>query len=273
MKIAFSSLACPAWTLDEILAAAKRHGYNGVEWRGLGAEIDLRNAEAFQPANIAATKARFDAAGVPAVCLSSSVTVVAATVDDVTRQQHVAQAEAYIDMAKALGAPFVRVFCGNVPAGMPRDTALDRAADDLRRLGDFAAARGVMVVAETHDASTRTDDLMVLIRRANHPAVEVLWDIHHPYRAAGESIAHSLRTLDGHVRYTHLKDSAMNPDGSHTYVPIGQGDVPLREAIDGLRAQGYDGWLTLEWEKRWVPTLADAAEVLPHYITTLRGWL
>ncbi len=274
MQLAFSTLACPTWSLEEILAAAGRYGYDGVEWRGLQGEIDLRNTDAFALANIAATRARFEAARVRAACLSSSVTMVAATVDDVSRKQAASQAEAYVDMAQAVGAPFVRLFCGNLPVGMPADTALGHAADDLRELGDFAAVRGVTLVVETHDAFTRTELLMELIRRARHPAVQVLWDIHHPYRISGESVGHSLRALDGHVRYTHLKDSVLNADGDgYTYVPIGQGDVPLREAIDGLRGAGYDGFLTIEWEKRWIPALAGPDEILPHYATTIRTWL
>jgi len=35
MKIGFSTLGCPDWTLSEILATAKDLGYNGVEIRGI----------------------------------------------------------------------------------------------------------------------------------------------------------------------------------------------------------------------------------------------
>ena len=66
MQLAFSTLACPTWSLEEILAAAGRYGYDGVEWRGLQGEIDLRNTDAFALANIAATRARFEAARVRA---------------------------------------------------------------------------------------------------------------------------------------------------------------------------------------------------------------
>ena len=33
MKYAFMTFSCPDWTLDEVLAAAQRYGYDGVELR------------------------------------------------------------------------------------------------------------------------------------------------------------------------------------------------------------------------------------------------
>src|ERR1700739_4734568 len=33
MKLAYSSLACPGWTVEEAVAAAARYGYAAIEWR------------------------------------------------------------------------------------------------------------------------------------------------------------------------------------------------------------------------------------------------
>src|SRR5690242_10967337 len=38
MKLAFSTLGCPEWNLEQILSAACASGYEGVEWRGYQAE-------------------------------------------------------------------------------------------------------------------------------------------------------------------------------------------------------------------------------------------
>ena len=37
----------------------------------------------------------------------------------------------------------------------------------------------------------------------------------------------------------------------------------MRESLAALRAAGYDGWLTVEWEKRWHPELAEPEVALP----------
>ena len=49
MKLAFSTLGCPEWNLDQILAGARESGYEGVEWRGYQSEMDLPKAAIFTP--------------------------------------------------------------------------------------------------------------------------------------------------------------------------------------------------------------------------------
>ncbi len=274
MKLAFSTLGCPKWTFDRILSAAVTHGYDGIEFRGLLDKVDLPETPEFSPAGVAETRRRLDDAGVGPACLSSSVSIVQAMGAEVDRKAAIAHTERYLDLAKEVGAPCIRLFCGEYPTTMPPATALDLAAESLRVIGDFARARGVQVAIETHDAFIRTDQLMDLIRLTNHPAVNVLWDIHHPYRMMGETVEQSLRHLDGRIVHTHVKDSVLNQDGEHyTYVLLGRGDVPVREAMTALKAAGYDGYFSLEWEKRWVPELEEPEEAIPQYAAQMRAWM
>lgn len=276
MQLAFSTLGCPEWSFDEILRAAQRDRFDGIEFRGLLAEIDLVNVPEFAPAHVAETRRRLDDAGVRASCLSSSLAVVACTAAKVDQVETIVHAKRYVDLAHAVGAPCVRLFCGQVPNALTRLEALSRAAEVLREIGDYAHTYGVTAAVETHDAFVRTDQLMELIRAANHPAVQVLWDIHHPWRLAGESIEYSLTQLDGHVAATHVKDSLPTGEGGpedFRYTLLGQGDVPLKAAIHDLRGRGYAGYLTLEWEKRWIPDLAPPEVAFPQYAQTMRAWL
>jgi sugar phosphate isomerase/epimerase len=272
MKLSFSTLSCPEWTFDQILEAGKKYGYDGIEFRGLREQIDILQAPEFQPAALAETRHRLEDAGLQAACLSSSVSVVASVASEATRKEAVAHAERYLDAAKALGAPCIRIFCGDIPSTMLRDAAVELAAQSLREMGDFAEARGVKVAIETHDAFIRTDQLMDLVRAARHPAVGVLWDIHHPYRYFAETIEQSMRHLGKKIFACHVKDSVMAPEGEHyTYVLLGRGDVPIQPAIKALQRAGYDGYLSLEWEKRWVAELEAPEEVIPQYIAQMKA--
>lgn len=274
MKIAFSTLGCPTWTFAQILEEARRDGFDGIEFRGLLSEIDLVNVPEFQPANIQQTRKRLEDAGIAPTCLSSSVTVVASAGTELDQKQAIAHAGRYIDLAKEVGAPCVRLFGGNVPETMQPLEALRRAAETLRVIGDYAAARGVIAAVETHDALMQTEKLMELIREADHPAVRVLWDIHHPYRMMAESIAHSAEQLKGYIVAAHLKDSVQSEGAEgYTYTLTGNGDIPLKAAIHALKEMGYDGYLTLEWEKRWVPELDDPEIAFPQYAKQVRAWL
>ncbi len=54
---------------------------------------------------------------------------------------------------------------------------------------------------------------------------------------------------------------------------IGNGDLPLKEAINGLKSIGYDGYVTLEWIKRWQPDLAAPGIVFARYIDSIKSLL
>jgi sugar phosphate isomerase/epimerase len=77
------------------------------------------------------------------------------------------------------------------------------------------------------------------------------------------------------VRSVDVKDSITDlaaPLG-YRYVPLGEGDVPVAEAVRVLRAGGYDGWLTCEWEKLWHPDLAPPEIAFPQFIAEMRRLL
>ena len=56
MKFSFSTVGCPNWLWSEITAAALDLGYDGIELRGLGADLFVPEIKIFQPARRAATR-------------------------------------------------------------------------------------------------------------------------------------------------------------------------------------------------------------------------
>ena len=55
MKLSFSTLGCPNWTWNEILAIAKDLGMSGVEIRGLGDEMYAPALKIFAPDKLQGT--------------------------------------------------------------------------------------------------------------------------------------------------------------------------------------------------------------------------
>jgi len=55
----------------------------------------------------------------------------------------------------------------------------------------------------------------------------------------------------------------------YRYVKIGKGEIPLRDALTLVQRNGYDGWLTLEWEKRWHPEIEEPEVVFPHFVKSI----
>ena len=257
--LAFSTLGCPAWDIERILWAATEYGYDAVELRGYLADVDLTAAAPFLPTARAATRRRFDDAGVGVCCVSSSGVVAQGNVD------HVA---AHAELAHDLGCPSVRVFGGKLPDAIPRMEAIARAAETLRAFGDAAQENGVQIVLETHDSFSTGATVDELLVAAAHPAVFSLWDVHHPIRQ-GEPVAETYRFLSPTVRHVHVKDSMPGVG----YTLLGDGDIPVFPALDLLRRGDYGGPISLEWEKRWHPEIADPEIAFPQYARALRDYL
>ena len=73
MKLCFSTLACPTWDLRTIIDTAAANGIEGVDFRGLGSEIDVTKLPAFN-AELGATLAFMRERNVAMPALNTSVT-------------------------------------------------------------------------------------------------------------------------------------------------------------------------------------------------------
>jgi len=275
VKHAFSTLAAPDWSLTQFLDAAVRYGYDGIDLRGIGSQIDVTRLPEFNE-NIDPTLHQFSQRNLLIAGLSTSARC---SVEKEKRQEHLDEVQRYANLAAKIvlsanvGRPIIRVFGGKIPDGMSFDQALTEAADQLRRYGDIAAKRGDMVAVETHDDWCASDRVRALIEKADHPAVGAIWDVHHPWRTTGESPQQTWDRIGIYVQYIHLKDAKGKVGGDQQLCPTGEGNVPIRETLEVLKTHNYDGWLTFEWEKRWHPELPDADKALSGHIAYVKKWL
>jgi sugar phosphate isomerase/epimerase len=268
MQLAYSSLACPAWSVEQAADAVAAYGFDGIEWRLADGEpiTSLTPAPVLRRV-VAATRSRHLAVA----ALDSSIQL--AQADVAGRDAAVREAEFMARLALDLGAPAVRVFGGPLPLGVSVADALAPAADALRRVAHVGAAHGISILLETHDpAWSHSASAVALVEAAGEPSAGILYDVLHPCRM-GETADQTLATLQGYVKLVHLKDGH-RPDPDQEAWPLcalGEGDVPLGAIVAGLRAQGYAGWYTFEWEKRWHPELADPEVALPAGLARARA--
>jgi sugar phosphate isomerase/epimerase len=259
-RLAFSNLAAPAWTLERTLDAVGEYGYDGLELRLLDGEpIDPLSLDAATRRAVGALLAR---SAVPLVCLDTSI--------ELARPFGLELAAA-LELASDWGAPTVRVFGGALGAESSETEALDDIARRLEPALGRAGELGLTVALETHDSFASAARVGELLRRVGNPSFAALWDLHHPYRM-GESPQDVIRALGTRIHLVHVKDARRRDDGWEL-VPLGEGEVPVRDSLAALDAAGYDGWLTLEWEKRWHPELAAPEIALPRDGELLRRWV
>ncbi|MFI9613564.1 sugar phosphate isomerase/epimerase family protein [Streptomyces sp. NPDC052023] len=253
MKLAFSTLGVPGLPLPEVLRLANEHGYHGVELRAHPEEPVHPGIGAAERADVAAA---FKASGVELLGVAG-YTRVAAPGDD---EPVLAELRALLDLARDLGAPYVRVF----PGGTAEQSPEEADATAARRLGtaaEHATDAEVRILLETHDSHRTGADAMRVLGLVGHRQVGALWDVMHTW-LGGEQPSETYAALSPHLGYVQLKDIASADD--RTPLPLGAGVLPLAETVELLSRQGWDGWLCWEYEKRWyedaapLPGLLDA---------------
>lgn len=265
MKLAFSTLGCPDWSIEQVVEQAARLGYDGVELRLLGS--DLVPAD-LPPAERQRIRALFDAAGVAICCVATSARFSSANPGE--RADNERLAGRYLELAADWRCPLVRVFGGEFPKGVAAEQVIGHVAESLQRVGERAGALGVTAVLETHDGFAAGATVAATLAQVASPNVGALWDIHHPYRT-GETAAQTMALLRDRLRHVHIKDARRRGDGWEL-VLLGEGEVPAVAALAAIRDGGYDGWYCVEWEKKWHPEIPAPEVAFPRHIEVLRRW-
>jgi sugar phosphate isomerase/epimerase len=264
--IAFSTLACPNWTAEQVIERASAYGYDALEWRG-GPSGHIRPD--LTAARLADVRRLQKQAGISAVAVTAYTDFVAEAAD--VRQASLDALRRHCDMAAELGAKYVRAWVGKLPPGATHADVYERAAEGLAAAAEYAETVSVIVALEPHDDSVRPASIAPLLERIQHPALGAVWDIGNAY-SAGVSPAEGLTVLGPRIGYVQVKDGRGRGE-TWQLTALGAGEVPLADAIRRLLATGYTGGLSVEWEWTWHPELDPPEVALPASLKALRQWL
>ncbi len=259
MKIAFSTLGCPDFSWTDIYSMAKDFGFDGIEIRGLGNEIFAVQAQPFTEEQLTHTVKKLSELRLEIPCLSSGCCLKFAENSDKNHEEIVQ----YIMLASKLGTPYIRILADLEP--QPQGEVDDEVVlNALRRLTPIAEENNVTLLVETNGVYTDTSRLCRLLDHVASDSVAALWDVHHPYRHAGEKPEKTVQNLGAYIKYVHIKDSVADK-GKIRYRMMGEGDLPIDDMMMALRSINYEGYVSLEWVKRWAADLDDAGVVFPNF--------
>lgn len=270
-RIAFSTVACPDWTLDRVARAAVDSGFHGVEFRSLG-----RGGAEFanDPGLTSPEKVRrtLRDAGVEAAGVATGVRYDAPVFPPVlghlfpTKYESIVRTKDCIEIALGIGAPFVRVF-GFGSRERRGDKAMRRrVVERLRLAADAARHTGVRVVLENGGAFPLAEDVASLIDEVDSPLLGACYSISAAVEA-GEDPVKGVATLGWRLLSGRIKDLRAGAPK-----PLGRGDLPCAEFARAVAGSARAEWLVFEWDKAWLPEIADADRVLPDASRALIEW-
>ena len=182
-----------------------------------------------------------------------------------TPDMEVERVKKLVDIAVILGAPIIRhdVFfsLGDYPSF---DKALDVVVPRVREISLYAKERGVKTSVENHgficQDPDRVEKLFVAVDCDNFGLLTDMGN----FLCADCDPALSVSRVAKYTTYVHAKDfyfkkgDTIDTPGRGFFstrggnylkgAPIGHGCVPVTQCLKILKAQGYDGLVTLEYE-------------------------
>jgi sugar phosphate isomerase/epimerase len=245
LKLSFSTWVCPEWTVAAIVDGMQSYGYDGVELRiGKG---HLHGVELDSPADyLADVRKQFDAANLAVSCIATSFTF--STPDAGERQKTINNVKQCLRMADAVGAPYIRIFGGEIPANHEVTGVVDYIAEALDECTEYAEKEKMrsMILLETHDAFSHSKYVAEVLSQVFSKKLGVLWDVLHPIRVL-ETVEDTYDAICDHVRHVHVHDAAFNDDRTKIVPCVpGEGVVPMGRVTDLLKSGNFRGYLSLE---------------------------
>lgn len=266
--LAFSTLGCPDWSFQKIVDFAAANGYSGLEVRGIKRQMDLTKCDEFSsPEKIKATLSLMAENNLKFINLGASANM--HFHEGPEKEKSITEAKSFIDLAQKINCPYVRVFPNKFPKDRTKDQTIQTVAENLLTLGKYAKERNVIVLLETHGDFSGSDDILKVMKAASHPNIALVWDISNMWTITKESPQEVYKKLKKYIVHTHIKDAKLNGDKLQ-YSLLGQGDVPIFEAIDLLYKDGYKGYYSFEWEKLWHPEIAEPEIAISHYAKAMK---
>lgn len=252
--------------IPEFVAAAKAAGVDGVELLDLfykepaNAWTGEHTPESIAGARRIALQALKEN-GLP--CPIFSVANDFAQTDEAKRAKALDNIRLGIEEAGVYGAGVVRVFAGDVKEGVTFEQARAWIVEGLAEASKLAAGANVKLALENHGRlAGRADQVRDLIRDVREAAGNdalganpdtgnflVVDTVPHEAVAAVADLAYM-------VHFKDFRRAAEGTEGSYASlagVPLigealGEGDVDLKACVRALKAKGFDGWLSIEFE-------------------------
>lgn len=267
MKLSFSTLACPDWTMQQVIAIAVAAHYDGIELRFLENEDSLWKLPAFSGSELAVAKRALSDHGLAISCVDTSCRF--HSPDSKERARWVEEGERMADLAASLSAPGIRVFGEKIQSGADLASTRRWIADSVRELSDRISASGVEVWLETHGDFASAAATAEILQESHSLKIGAVWDPANCLVETGERPQDGAERLGVRIRHVHLKDLRKSSDG-WTPVLSGDGEFPLLEVRAAMGQIKYDGFFSFEWEKKWHPEIADPEIALPHFARWFR---
>ncbi len=158
---------------------------------------------------------------------------------------HLARMDRCLDTARRLQAPFIRLFSFFIPEGDDPAAHRDEVIRRMRALTERAEGSGIVLLHENEkeiygDVPSRVLDIVTSV---DSPTLRLAWDAANYVQCGVHPFSEGYEALRPYTDYIQIKDAVL---ATGEVVPAGEGDGEVRDTIRALRADGFDGFFSME---------------------------
>lgn len=242
-----------------VMKLAKEAGFDGIEFTDLSAPEGMSEAD-----YAALIREESEKLSLPVI----AYTISANFLGERSVDEEIERICRKVDIAQILGAKNLRHDAAwSIPedkksvAGF--DEVLPLLAYGCRSVTEYAASKGITTMIENHGFFCQESARVAkIITQTANPNFGALIDIGN-FCCADENSAIAVGNLAPYVKHVHAKDfhiksgNALNPGKGFfksrggNYLRgsiIGHGDIPVFQCLSILKASGYDGYVSIEFE-------------------------
>ncbi len=261
MKLCFSTLGCHDLGLKEILKIAEKYDVSAIEVRGMDGKMSNEEIDCFDEIHAEKTKTEFKQAHVKPLILGTSCKFH----DSEKLSSMMEKSYQEVNTAKRLGFQAIRVFGNRLTE--QRCQCIKQVASALDQLCQYAKTYSIQVYLEVHGDFNTVEVLEELISKMMHKEnFALIWDIYHTHAVYGKNWLEFYEAMKPWIRHVHIKDCK----AGQLTLP-GEGELEIVSVINTLLKDGYQGYFSLEWERKWHPELCELDTALKALITLLKG--
>lgn len=159
--------------------------------------------------------------------------------------EHLRRFDRALHVAELFAAPYIRLFSFFIPEGENPEAHRDEVLRRMSVLAKRAEGHDVVLLHENEkgiygDVPERCMDIVASI---NSPKLRLAWDSANFVQCGVRPFTDGYQTLRPYTDYIQIKDAIL---ATGDVVPAGEGDGELRETLKALRADGFDGFFSLE---------------------------
>lgn len=271
MKLAFSTGICPGWDLKAICQRASKYGFDAIELDGLEEEADAMKHRAFVR-ELGASKRMIADAGVEVGVIGTGIRIC----DEATRKVNLEQAKRAAALALELSCPNIMVLGGDETNTTDPQRAAAVGQQCLREILSIDGAQWLNWLVKTQGVWSRLERCKPFIDGLDHPCVGVAWDVASMVMNA-QSPRDVYEQIGARVKSVRIVDAVRDPghpqagESGWRLTSLGEGELPLVEVVQLLRANVFGGCLTVGYDKRRSPGLPEPDQLLPASISWIRS--